>query len=67
MEKGTRPDITYATHAAARFCSDPRISHEMAVSHITRYLQDTRDEGIIIDPDAEKKLELYADADFVGN
>jgi hypothetical protein len=67
LEKGTRPDITYATHAAARFCSDPRISHEMAVSHITRYLQDTKDEGIIIDPDAERTLEVYADADFVGN
>ncbi|GFH44538.1 hypothetical protein CTEN210_01012 [Chaetoceros tenuissimus] len=67
LEKGTRPDITYATHAAARFCSDPRITHEMAVSHITRYLQDTKDEGIIIDPDAERTLEVYADADFVGN
>ena len=39
----------------------------MTVSHITRYLQDTRDKGTIIDPDAEKTLEVYADADLVGN
>ena len=67
LEKGSRPDITYATHAAARFCSDPRVSHEAAVSHITRYLQATRDEGIILDPDAKRELEVYADVDFVGN
>ena len=36
-------------------------------SDITRYLQATRDKGLIIDPEAEKALEVYADADFVGS
>lgn len=67
LEKGTRPDIAYAAHAAARFSSDPRVTHESALNHLSRYLQTTRDEGLIFDPNDKSGLEVYADADFVGN
>ena len=39
--------------------------HTEAVHHIVRYLQGTRDEGIILDP-KEASFECYADADFCG-
>jgi hypothetical protein len=32
-----------------------------------RYLKGTRDKGLILTPDGQSGLEVYADADFVGN
>ena len=67
LEKCTRPDISYAAHQCARFTEDPRQVHGKAVRWIARYLKGTRDEGIIIHPTNESELEVYVDADFVGN
>ena len=67
LEKGTRPDIAYAVHQYARFCSDPRKTHADAVLHLCKYLQGTRDKGIIINPSTDLSLKCYADADFIGN
>ena len=68
LEKGTRPDIAYATHQLARFCSEPKQSHGDAVIWLAKYLLFTRDEGIIFNPkDKLPELEVFADADFVGN
>jgi len=67
LEKGTIPDIAYATHQVARFCEDPRDAHVKAVVHLGKYLKHTRSEGIILKPDKLKSIEVYADADFAGN
>jgi hypothetical protein len=67
LEKSTRPDIAYAAHQCARFCTDPKESHVQAVIHLVKYLQTTREEGILLDPDKNKSFEVYADADFAGN
>lgn len=67
LEKGTRPDIAYATHQLARFSVDPRVPHGEALEYLLKYLRATRDRGIIMKPDANKQLEAYADADFSGN
>ena len=67
LEKGSRPDISYAVHQCARFSSDPRQSHADAVIHICKYLHGTRDEGLIINPSKDLNLKCYADADFIGN
>ena len=67
LEKGTRPDIGYATHQCAKFTEDPRAPHAKAVEHIVKYLQRTSDKGIILKPDTTKSLEVFADADFSGN
>ena len=67
LEKGSRPDISYAVHQCARFCSDPSQSHAEAVIHICKYLHGTRDIGLIIDPTEDLSLKCYADADFIGN
>ena len=50
LDKGTRPDITYATHQCARFCEDPKECHAQAVEYIVRYLKSTRNKGIILKP-----------------
>ena len=64
---GTRPDILFATHSAARFSVDPKLSHELALKRIGKYLAATKDKGIIMTPDASKGVECYVDASFVGD
>ena len=66
LEKSTRPDISYAVHQCARFSSNPKASHKMAVLRIGRYLMATKSEGLILEP-KDSSLELWCDADFSGN
>ena len=67
LEKGTRPDIAYATHQCARFSSDPKKEHGEAVKWLGRYLKGTRDGGLLLRPDKTKGLEVYVDASFAGD
>ena len=43
----SRPDIAYAVHQCARFSTDPKQSHELAVCRIVRYLG-SQNEGLIL-------------------
>jgi len=63
---GTRPDILFSVHRCARFCSDPKLSHEKAVKHIIRYLKQTPGEGIVLNPDSTKGIQCFVDADFAS-
>ena len=51
LEKGTRPDIGYATHQCACFCEDLRATHRKAVEHLVKYLKSTTKLGIVLKPD----------------
>jgi hypothetical protein len=66
LEKSSRPDLAYAVHNCARFSHDPKVQHSQAVKHIGRYLLGAKDKGMILTPDLEKDLEVFADADFCG-
>ena len=66
LQGNTRPEISMAVHQTARFCIDPKLSHEKAIKRLGRYLKHTRDEGIVYNPDTSKGLECYVDADFAG-
>ncbi|KAL7563108.1 hypothetical protein ACA910_012292 [Epithemia clementina (nom. ined.)] len=67
LEKSTRPDISYAVHQCARFSSQPKQSHGLAVKRIGKYLKGTADQGIIFKPDPSKSFHCWVDADFAGN
>jgi len=67
LERGTRPDISYAVHQCARFSNDPKKEHGDAIRWIARYLKGTRDKGMILKPDLSKSFEVFVDADFSGN
>jgi hypothetical protein len=67
LGKSTRPDIAYSVHQCARFSENPKASHAKAIKAIGRYLQGTRNKGIVLDPVASKSFECWADADFSGN
>ena len=50
-------------HQCARFSSDPKIEHAREVEHLVKYLEGTKEKGIIMQP----IMEVYADADLSGN
>lgn len=62
----TRPDIQFAVHQCARFCEDPKMSHEKAVKRVARYLRKTQDKGLSMKVDKRKGIECFVDADFAG-
>ena len=67
LEKTTRAELAFAVHQCARFCENPRLSHEKAVHKIVRYLKSTKNMGMIFKPDVSKGIECYVDADFAGD
>ena len=67
LQQSTRPDLAFAVHQCARFCNDPKRSHERAVKRIGKYLLGTKERGITCRPDKNKGLECYVDADFAGS
>jgi hypothetical protein len=66
LEKSTRPDIAYAVHQCARFCADPKEEHGKAVKWLGRYLQRTKDKGLILKPN-NNSFDTYVDANFAGD
>ena len=66
LQETSRPEISLAVHQGASFTNDPKFFHERAIHRIARYLKDTRNKGIIYDPNAKNGVECYVDADFAG-
>jgi len=62
----TRPKILFAVHQCAQFSIDPRLSHEIAVKRIARYLKRMMMEGLILRPDFALSTQCFVDADFAG-
>ena len=71
----THPEMAYVVHQCARFCNDPRHSHEQAVKRILRYListrrnqrgEDCKIQGILYRPDKNRSIDTYIDASFAG-
>jgi hypothetical protein len=67
LEKASRPDIAYASHQCARYSSAPRTQHMKALLCLGRYLKHTRDKGITATPNLKQGLEIYVDANFIGD
>lgn len=62
----SRPDIMFAVSQISRFLQNPGQKHWAAVKRILRYLQGTKDVGIVYNGDTSD-LKMYADADFAGD
>ncbi|KAK1392142.1 hypothetical protein POM88_011198 [Heracleum sosnowskyi] len=62
----SRPDIMFATCLCARFQSNPKESHLIAVKRIFRYLKGTPNLGIWYPKDTGFDLIGYTDSDFAG-
>jgi hypothetical protein len=62
----TRANIQFATSQCARFTSNPKYSHNVALKRIGRYLIGTCDHGLILKPDHDLGIKMFVDADFAG-
>jgi hypothetical protein len=67
LEKGTCADISYITHQCTRFIVNPEKEHGEVIKWLGRYLKGTCNKGLILKLDGVSGLEVYVDADFVGN
>ena len=50
LAPNTRPDISFSVHQNARFKHNTKTSHKTAVKRICRYLQGTKDNGLVFNP-----------------
>jgi Reverse transcriptase (RNA-dependent DNA polymerase) len=66
LSTNTHPGISFAVSQAARFSANPKQSHATTVKTIVRYLAGTADQGMILQPQGDLKLEQFCDADFAG-
>nr|GEZ49260.1 hypothetical protein [Tanacetum cinerariifolium] len=62
----SRPDITFAVYACARFQVTPKISHRHDVKRIFRYLKGQPKLGLWYPRDSPLDLEAYSVSDYAG-
>ena len=70
LATSTRPDISYAVSTLCRFIAAPGNAHWLAVKHLFRYLQGTKDARLVYRRDAFDPTALFSsfvDADHAGN
>ena len=63
----TRPDIMYSVSLISRFMESPKDTHWNAGKRILRYVNGTRNFGILYSCSNEFKLIGYTDSDFAGS
>lgn len=63
----SRPDITFAVGACARYQAAPKTSHLLQVKRIIKYINGTCDYGILYTNDTNSSLVGYCDADWAGS
>ena len=66
LASNKRPDISFAVHQCDQFTNNTNVSHKTAVKRICRYLQGTKDNGLVFNPSKKMMVYRYADADFAG-
>ena len=59
----TRPDISFVVKQCALFKHNTRESHYPALKRMCRYLQGTKDKGLVFDPSKKLAVEYYSDGD----
>lgn len=71
LSNTTRPDIAFAVNACARFMAKPNATHLLAVKHVFRYLQGTRNLGLTYKapklPEQLNQLTTFSDSAWGGD
>ena len=62
----TRPDIAFAIGKLSQFSQDPRHHDWMAVKRVLRYINGTRNFGILYNGSKDLEIDGFADADWAG-
>ena len=66
LASNTIPDISFAVHQYARFMHNTKASPDTSVKRIFRYLQGTKDNGLVFNPSKNLVVDCYAGADFAA-
>ena len=63
----SRPDISYSVGVCARYQTNPKESHMIALKRIIKHVKTTVDFGVWYSKDINDVLAGYSDTDWVGN
>ena len=63
LASNTTPDISFAVHQCARFTNSTKVSHKTGVKRTCRYLQVTKDNGLVFNPSKKRVVDCYADVE----
>ena len=66
MASNTRPDVSFAVHQCSRFTHYTKASHETSVKRICRYIQGTKENGLVFNPSNKLVTDCYSDTDSAG-
>ena len=66
LSRNDRPGTELAVNQVVCHTHNPKLSHDIAIKRICRYLKGTRDEGLIFKPNEILNMVCYIDADFAG-
>ena len=66
LASNTRPNISFDVHQCAHFIHNSKASHKTYMKRIFRYLQGTKDNGLLINPPKKLVVDCYEDAYVAG-
>lgn len=62
-----RPDISFAVNQLSQFLAEPRQVHLVAAKHVLRYIQATKDYGLVFGAKGRQGLVAYADSAYANS
>ncbi|XP_015948694.1 uncharacterized mitochondrial protein AtMg00810-like [Arachis duranensis] len=63
----TRPDLRFAVQKVSQFMHSPLLAHWKAVKRILRYLQGTKDHGLLLHKCRDYRLYGFSDSDWAAD
>jgi len=63
----TRPDIMHVVSLASRFMETPKETHSQAVKRIVRYVNETKQYGVLYKATSDFRLVGYTDSHWAGS
>ena len=66
LAQNSRPDLAYVVHQCVRFTQASRESHVAGIKRVVRYLQGTKDKGLILNPTTNLQVNCNVYADFAS-
>ena len=66
LTSNATPDVSFDVHQCAQVTPNTKASHETNMRRICRYLQGTKDNGLVFNPSKKLVVDFYAVTVFVG-
>ena len=66
LSRNAHPNIKLDVNQFAHHIHNPKLSYDITIKRIFRYLKVTRDEGLVFNPTNILNIYFYADSEFSG-